>query len=618
MMLRLFVSVLADNSEQKESWYDDYYLGDIDDKEIFPPLTSLHKSTVSDEHQDLPAEVKDNDDLSSDINEYNEEKKFEDELKRYVIDRNIDDQDDANFDDYQFEDNRFDDDNSYGDEQSEEFNPRPLKDLQREDDKEKSVEASTELLDDVSETKTSTDKDILEETKSILSEETVNDFAQDKTLGAEVVNDTENRHIFEETKKILNENSGSIEDDVKKDGGEEMNSDSETKEDLNKTITTPEDGGENEEEEDTVDKAYSDLMQDLNRLHGTWKKLNEAADDVDDDYSDSNEEQDMDGDYEEIGDSELERLFEKSSKSKQEDIVAANEILSEETTASQAKTYKPLPYINDALVASDVDGSLSKSINTTSDSNSDRTTEESTITETVRASGVTEPMSATEAETTLKPEINEMSIADEDAAIMKFIKLNPSILDVKASDVINATNIWLTVNGSVEVTSPDYPSPYPTNNTVDWMFQGAGQGIELNITEFSINGYLGDYLLVKPGGVDSSGSSGLIFTYSLRSERRYRFLDVDKMFVRFVANRGNQLFKGFKFSARMVVDRPEATPEPEEDPPTPEPPATITVNLGGISLQDFNQVEEQFRFIIADMATMYINTKGIDAGLNTT
>ncbi|XP_032522005.2 uncharacterized protein LOC116773627 isoform X2 [Danaus plexippus] len=612
--------VLADDSDQKETWYDDYYLGDLDDKEIFQPFTSLHRSTISDGNEDLPAEIKDTDDLSSDINEYNEEKKFEDELKRYVIDRKSDAQDDSGFDDYQFEDNRFGDDNSYGDDQSDEFNPLLNKELQVETDKEKHVEASTELLNDLSKTNKSTDKDILEETKSILSEETINDFAHDKTFGANVVNDTESGHILEETRKIINENYGSIEDNIDKDGGEESIRDSETEEDHRTMITTSEEGGEREEKGDTIDTAYSDIMHDLNRLHGTWKKLNEVGDDVDDnDYSESEEQQEMDGDYEEIGDSELERIFENSSHNEQENVEASDEILSDETSASHANTYKPLPYINDALVASDVDRSLPKSTNDSSNSNSASSTEESSVTESSKASGTTESMSTTEAvETTLKSEMNEMSIAEEDAAILKFTEVNPSILDVTSSDIINATNVWLTVNGSVEVTSPDYPSPYPTNNTVDWMFQGAGQGIELNITEFSVNGYLGDYLLVKPGGVDSSGSSGLIFTYSLRTERRYRFLDVDKMFVRFVAKPGNQLFRGFKFSARMVVDRPESIPEPEEDVPAPVSPATITVNLGGISLQDFHGVEEQFRRIIADMATLYINTNDIDAGLNAT
>lgn len=74
-------------------------------------------------------------------------------------------------------------------------------------------------------------------------------------------------------------------------------------------------------------------------------------------------------------------------------------------------------------------------------------------------------------------------------------------------------------------------------------------------------------------------------------------------------------------SASFSVPRPGAiiediTPAPE--PVIPTPPATITLNLGGVSLERFIQIEEEFRKIIADMATIYINTHGIDPGLNNT
>lgn len=41
-----------------------------------------------------------------------------------------------------------------------------------------------------------------------------------------------------------------------------------------------------------------------------------------------------------------------------------------------------------------------------------------------------------------------------------------------------------------------------------------------------------------PGGEDASNTNGIAFTYELRQPRKYRFFDVNKMFVRFVSGRG--------------------------------------------------------------------------------
>ena len=69
----------------------------------------------------------------------------------------------------------------------------------------------------------------------------------------------------------------------------------------------------------------------------------------------------------------------------------------------------------------------------------------------------------------------------------------------------------------------------------------------------------------------------------------------------------------------IIVPRPGAPePEPEPEALKPEPTANITLNLGGITLETFIQSEENFRQVIADMATMYINSNGIKPGLNST
>jgi hypothetical protein len=62
----------------------------------------------------------------------------------------------------------------------------------------------------------------------------------------------------------------------------------------------------------------------------------------------------------------------------------------------------------------------------------------------------------------------------------------------------------------------------------------------------------------------------------------------------------------------------EIIPEPE--PWIPEPKETHTLHLGlhDMNLTDFHHMREDFRTLLADMATMYINANGIDPGLNTT
>lgn len=49
------------------------------------------------------------------------------------------------------------------------------------------------------------------------------------------------------------------------------------------------------------------------------------------------------------------------------------------------------------------------------------------------------------------------------------------------------------------VTSPNYPSAYPTTEIVDFILDGEGSGIELNVTDLNINSAMGHYVLVKPG-----------------------------------------------------------------------------------------------------------------------
>ncbi|KAL0810685.1 hypothetical protein ABMA28_010014 [Loxostege sticticalis] len=229
------------------------------------------------------------------------------------------------------------------------------------------------------------------------------------------------------------------------------------------------------------------------------------------------------------------------------------------------------------------------------------------------------PSTVTETATTL--DVTHLNAEQYDQLMAEFVQAHA---DDISNDGLgrNAGPIEITLTQEPTlVTSPNHPNPYPTNNVIDWMFTGDGEGIELIIHDFFVNGVIGDYLLIKPGGTDASGQDGLVFSHMLNEERRYRFLDVDRMFVRFAAHPGFSFRPGFSFSVRMVSpppgeDEAENLPEPEAIAPVPV--ETFTVLIGGLTLPQFNESVEQFRLLIADMATMYINANDIDPGLNTT
>lgn len=60
-------------------------------------------------------------------------------------------------------------------------------------------------------------------------------------------------------------------------------------------------------------------------------------------------------------------------------------------------------------------------------------------------------------------------------------------------------------------------------------------------------------LAIFSGRVDAEGSDGILFSFELATERRYRFMNVNKMFVRFQTHTSHFVhFRGFSFSARMI------------------------------------------------------------------
>ncbi|CAH0715146.1 unnamed protein product, partial [Brenthis ino] len=608
------VACVTSFNSDEDGWYDDYWYEDMLDKPVFDENEKdISNIAVSDE--------KDDDDLKKELSDFID--KQTSKTKSIVTTEH-------NFEEYQFEDNRsvvnedtLDAKSTISD-QSENDNHAFLKttsaDFKSNTD---AVTSQTNITTAINEnhgvsstekdlqgtTKIYSDEDIIEETKAILNEDTGNDFAEIKSDTKIEENDEDLKKIFDETNKILdNDDTDSIDEEFK-----DKNS--------NESFEYIDKGSPETAEDDTVDKAFNDLMSDLDKLKETWNKLKDSDDVSEADFdigldSKTNKLLSLeDDDYEEINDNNLEKIFEnnESDNDGSFDVDENDEVIDnqspEESELKQTtiKLNEPILYLNDALSASEAENK------------EDNINEELLRTSTTHEGKESETQETILNSTTAIDAKEELSSAEVDELMQDFTERYQQKMQISLSDVKKATQIQLNVDTPVVITSPGFPEPYPTNQTTDWMFTGNGMGIELNITEFAVNGHVGDYLLVKPGGVDESGSTGLLFSYRLNSPRRYRFLDVDQMFMRFEAKQGMQVLRGFNISARMVVPRLGApVPEPEPEPVIPVPPATITLNLAGLTLDEFIRIEESFREIIADMATMYINRNGINPGINTT
>lgn len=334
------------------------------------------------------------------------------------------------------------------------------------------------------------DENIFEMTKNILNEDTDNDFVDIKPA---VENESTEgiKKVIEETNKIFNsDKSESIDDEP----STEINNSEEKDRDSEFTKSTVSDEAQEASEEDPVNKAFTDLMSDLDKLEETWDKLQDSKDESENIFNIGEDAKDEklssleDDDYEEIVDSNLDKLFENNESDEnfdESDENIGDDINDEEIEVEQttAKSNKPIQYLNDALVASEpenkdtsVDAVVTNSISSTE-------SEDEIVTSTTARSS----------------SIDDLSSAEVDKLMDDFSAKNQKLMQISADDARNAQQVRLTVDTPVEFTSPLYPRAYPTNQIVDWMFTGNGMGIELNITDFAINSHVGDYVLVKPG-----------------------------------------------------------------------------------------------------------------------
>ncbi|KAG6451719.1 hypothetical protein O3G_MSEX007322 [Manduca sexta] len=477
------------------------------------------------------------------------------------------------------------------------------------------------------------DKAIFDETQELLNEDDdVNDFDEEKKEINLPANDQSNlEEIFDETKKLLADNEDDF--DLPKTTSEKPKEDNSPKEEI-------------ASEEDTVAKVKEDLDEDLRQLYDTLQKLSKDDSKEPQDTEEVNgssvldyeekygkpyheglllSQRDDDNDYEEM-DSNLSELFAKHRETSE--VIDSGDAEKEEynfdddvkesaenkTNASNPTT--PIMYKNDALVDESQKASSDEVEQFEGEPKLATKSEEKVVKdEKSKLESTTESQRRTKM-------VDELSSAELDDLMQQFAMVHSEDLDVRAPEFsknVAPIHITLSADKPTVVTSPNYPNNYPTNNIIDWIIEGRGMGIEMNVTSFAVNGAIGDYVLVKPGGIDDSGHEGIIFTYHLNSERRFRFSDVDRLFLRFESKIGMSFTRGFSISFKMMTP-PEINPEdmPEPEAVLTPPQATMTVNLAGVDAIYFKKIREDFRELIADMATEYISDNKIDRGKNAT
>ncbi|KAJ2944897.1 hypothetical protein O0L34_g1789 [Tuta absoluta] len=393
------------------------------------------------------------------------------------------------------------------------------------------------------------------------------------------------------------------------------------------------------EDEDTVDKVYKDLNDDLEKLFATLNKLTsddtsnelEKNEKISDEHSEGDvvPNKDKHEDYsikEDDLDKEETVLKDREALDKYIDQFGADDVDSIEDSIDSNEYYN-----DENIFAADTDVDVSnvqevaKKSDETVLENRIESSETSPVEaekEAVQDDILSQDDSLTQDTTVKSIAVTDLSSEQYNDLMTQFSIVHASELDTQAENFgkyIAAVHMTLSAEEAIEITSPNFPSTYPTNNVLDWILEGDGTGIELNITDLAVRGAQGDFLLVKPGGLDESGPEGLIFSYTLNEPRLYRFTDVSRVFVRFQSGPGLGFLKGFRMTVKNIWPADnfeEDLPEPETL--LPSPTATFTVNLDGITVFDFSNVKSDFQRIIADMATMYINANGIDAGLNST
>ncbi|KAF9790117.1 hypothetical protein SFRURICE_005966 [Spodoptera frugiperda] len=439
------------------------------------------------------------------------------------------------------------------------------------------------------------DEEIFKETEDILNND--KDSLDEEKVPEETAASEKNiDNIIEETNKLLAEMSDEF-DNKDFDTSQEQDQEKSEEDIFNEK---PEDS-----EEDTPAKVYADLNADLDKLIETFNKLSEDV---------SNEDKENE-DLDKIQDSNLSEIFAENvkdeNKTESKDI-DENVKQGKNTTMSPSpqeieEEKKIIDYVDnyDELTdtepnADDDIDSIIKQIFNEDVKEPQPYGDDGLVDEkrTENADAVVFETTTASVEDTTEQKtkmVDDLNSDELEQLRIQFIATHQEELDPNSESFaknVAPIHITLSVDTPTVIESPNFPNPYEPNNIVDWILDGSGQGIELNITSLNLNSVVGDFLLIKP-------------------ERKYRFTGVDRLFIRFQSNNiaaAWQTATGFK----LVEEVPDA--EAVIEPPR----ETLTLNLAGLTLAQFKVIKDDFRLMLADMAKAYINDNNIELGLNTT
>lgn len=415
----------------------------------------------------------------------------------------------------------------------------------------------------VPETEDNNNDSIFEETKDILNKD--QDYL-DELVQESVDDDKDLDKIIEETNKLLAESDDAF------DTNDYDNSDEQDKND---------EGVDAFNENDTPEKIYKDLNDDLDKLFETLDKLrddnsdeNEKSDkEVVDDVKDYEEKYDKpynegvalswrnaevdaaesadakqndetadehndggvdenvvsgedgaDDDYENIDDSNLSQIFADNSDALNENAdndeqelveldVNNEESVKETTAAPLANNDEIIDYADNYDDPSDSEPNADDDIDSVVKQifaddvkpqlyGNDALVDEKQSKEENAEEFDTKTTNVEEETTQKSVMIEDLNNAQLDDLMVQFAAAHKDELDVNSENFakhVKPIHMTLSADEPTVITSPDYPENYSPNNIIDWILEGPGTGIELNITDLALNSAMGDYLLVKPG-----------------------------------------------------------------------------------------------------------------------
>lgn len=398
---------------------------------------------------------------------------------------------------------------------------------------------------------------IFEETKDLLNKE--KDYL-DEIDQAPVDNDSAVNKMIEETKQILDGYDDTFDadnfdnfdvhaksdEDVLSEISNENNEDSPAKvyadlnadldklfETLDKLTDNTDEKASAEEEEATNIKDYEEKYEKpFNEdVALSWRNAesddaaapvqsDEVADEQDDEAAadDFVSDEETDDDYEKVDDSNLSQIFAENASNETATNNKQDEEKAKETTEAPLEKIDEIKEIIDYV----------DNYDEPNDSEPNADDDIDSVIKQIFAEDVTEPkpygedalvddkskeeaaLELDEVTTTVPDESTQKTVMLEDLnsaeisdLTAQFVAAHKDELDVNSESFaknVPAIHITLSLDEAVEVTSPNFPASYPGgHNIIDWIFDGPGVGIEMNITDLYLQGSYGDYLLVKPG-----------------------------------------------------------------------------------------------------------------------